>query len=295
MICNLCPRKCNASRNENEGNGACGCGTNPVVARVAPHFGEEPCISGKMGSGTIFFSGCTLKCAFCQNYEISLDNKGKIITPQKLSDCYKALEQQGVHNINLVTADHFVPAVVKSFEIYKPKIPIVYNCSGYESAKILNMLDGIVDIYLPDFKYSDDTLALKLSSVNNYVFTATTAIKEMLFQVGLPQFYTYDDGKDEIKMMKKGVIIRHLILPAHTRNSIGVIELVNKYFKNQMLFSLMSQYVPLGNAEKFPKINRKITRREYEKVKYALDESELDGFTQSLSSATDEYVPNWDY
>ena len=138
-------------------------GTNPVIARVAPHFGEEPCISGANGSGTIFFSGCTLGCVYCQNYEISSLHKGREVTPQQLADCYKRLEEQNVHNINLVTADHFAPAVVNSFEIYKPKIPIVYNCSGYTSPKILNMLDGIVDIYLPDFKYSNNELALKYS------------------------------------------------------------------------------------------------------------------------------------
>ena len=163
-------------------------GTNPVIARVAPHFGEEPCISGANGSGTIFFSGCTLGCVYCQNYEISSLHRGREITPQELADCYKRLEEQNVHNINLVTADHFAPAVVKSFEIYKPKIPIVYNCSGYTSPKILNMLDGIVDIYLPDFKYSNNELALKYSLAPNYVETATVAIKEMLFQVGFPQF-----------------------------------------------------------------------------------------------------------
>lgn len=288
MICNLCPRKCNAERTEHSGNGFCRMGELPVVARVAPHFGEEPCISGTRGSGTIFFSGCTLKCVFCQNYEISAENKGRTITPYELAECYKQLEEKGVHNINLVTADHFVPAVIKSLEIYKPRIPIVYNCSGYISPKTLSMLDGIVDIYLPDFKYSDDSLAVKYSAAPNYVNIATAAIMEMLFQVGMPQFD--DDG-----IMQKGVIVRNLILPAHTRNSIGVLDIIKRNFGKQVMVSLMCQYVPAGRAEEFPRINRKITHREYEKVKYELFNHDLDGFTQSLSSASEEYIPIWDF
>ncbi len=263
-------------------------GTMPVVARVAPHFGEEPCISGKNGSGAVFFSGCTMRCVYCQNYEISAEQKGVAISPQQLADCYKMLEQSGVHNINLVTADHFVPAVVKSFEIYKPKLPVVYNCSGYTSPKTLSMLNGIVDIYLPDFKYSYNELAIKLSKAPNYVETALVAIKEMLFQVGKPQF-------DDDTMMQKGVIVRHLILPSHTKNSIDVIELLSEHFGNDILISLMCQYVPMGKAEDYPKINRKLTQREYDKVKKALFSSGLDGFTQDLSSASTKYVPNWDF
>lgn len=260
----------------------------PVVARVAPHFGEEPCISGTRGSGTVFFSGCTLKCVFCQNYDISTENKGRTITPYELAECYRLLEEKGVHNINLVTADHFVHAVVKSFEIYKPRIPVVYNCSGYTSPKILSMLDGIVDIYLPDFKYSDDSLAVKYSSAPDYVNIATAAIKEMIFQVGTPQF-------DDEGIMQKGVIVRNLILPAHTRNSIGVLDIIKRNFGNQVMVSLMCQYVPAGRASEFSRINRKITHREYEKVKYELFRRELDGFTQALSSASEEYIPDWDF
>ena len=163
-------------------------GTLPVVARVAPHFGEEPCISGTRGSGTVFFSGCTMRCMFCQNYEISAQQKGETLTPAELAECYRMLEKSGVHNINLVTADHFAEAVAESLRIYRPNIPVVYNCSGYLSPKILTLLDGLVDIWLPDFKYSDDRLAMKLSLTPDYVNTALAAIKEMLFQVGKPQF-----------------------------------------------------------------------------------------------------------
>lgn len=288
MICNLCPRKCNACRTEHQGNGFCGAGTLPVVARVAPHFGEEPCISGTKGSGTVFFSGCTLKCVFCQNYEISDGHKGRAVTPKELADCYKRLEEQGCHNINLVTADHYVTAVAESLDIYKPSIPVVYNCSGYTSPKTLSILDGLVDIYLPDFKYSDDALAIKYSSAPNYVNTASAAIKEMIFQVGTPVI-------DEDGMMKKGVIVRHLILPSHTKNSLGVLDIIKRSYDKQVLVSLMCQYVPVNKAHDFPKINRTITRREYEKVKSELYALGLDGFTQDLTSASTDFIPDWDF
>lgn len=288
MICNLCPRKCNACRTEHQGNGFCGAGTLPVVARVAPHFGEEPCISGTKGSGTVFFSGCTLKCVFCQNYEISDGHKGRAVTPKELADCYKRLEEQGVHNINLVTADHYVTAVAESLDIYKPSVPVVYNCSGYTSPKTLSILDGLVDIYLPDFKYSDDALAIKYSSAPNYVNTASAAIKEMIFQVGTPVID--DDG-----MMKKGVIVRHLILPSHTKNSLGVLDIIKRSYDRQVLVSLMCQYVPVNRAHDFPKINRTVTRREYDKVKSELYALGLDGFTQDLTSASTDFIPDWDY
>ena len=288
MICNLCPRKCNACRTEHQGNGFCGAGILPVVARVAPHFGEEPCISGTKGSGTVFFSGCTLKCVYCQNYEISDGHKGRAVTPKELADCYKRLEEQGVHNINLVTADHYVNAVAESLDIYKPSIPVVYNCSGYTSPKTLSILDGLVDIYLPDFKYSDDALAIKYSSAPNYVNTASAAIKEMIFQVGTPVI-------DEDGMMKKGVIVRHLILPSHTKNSLGVLDIIKRSYDKQVLVSLMCQYVPVNKAHDFPKINRTITRREYEKVKSELYALGLDGFTQDLTSASTDFIPDWDF
>lgn len=288
MICNLCPRKCNACRTEHQGNGFCGAGTLPVVARVAPHFGEEPCISGTKGSGTVFFSGCTLKCVFCQNYEISDGHKGRAVTPKELADCYKRLEEQGVHNINLVTADHYVTAVAESLDIYKPSVPVVYNCSGYTSPKTLSILDGLVDIYLPDFKYSDDALAIKYSSAPNYVNTASAAIKEMIFQVGTPVI-------DEDGMMKKGVIVRHLILPSHTKNSLGVLDIIKRSYDKQVLVSLMCQYVPVNKAHDFPKINRTVTRREYDKVKSELYALGLDGFTQDLSSASTDFIPDWDF
>ncbi len=213
---------------------------------------------------------------------------GVTLTPKELARGYKMLEEAGVHNINLVTADHFVEAVAESLDVYRPRIPIVYNCSGYTSPKTLSILDGLVDVYLPDFKYADDALAKKLSSAPNYVETATAAIQEMIFQVGKPRY-------DDEGMMKKGVIVRHLILPSHTKNSIAVLERLARYFKNDVLVSLMCQYVPCGEAKNDPKLNRKITRREYEKVERVLFSLGLDGFTQELSSATEEYIPEWDF
>ena len=286
MICDICPRKCGAIRTEHVGKGFCQAGTLPVVARIAPHFGEEPCISGTKGSGTVFFSGCTMRCKFCQNYEISSQPKGLTMTPDMLAECYKELEKEGVHNINLVTADHFAPAVVESLKIYKPSVPVVYNCSGYTSPKILSMLNGLVDIYLPDFKYSSDKLAVKLSSAPDYVNTALAAIKEMIFQVGLPEYD--DDG-----IMQKGVIVRQLILPAHTKNSIEALDILEREFGRQIMVSLMCQYVPWGEVRNDPKLGRKLTKREYEKVKRVLFSLDLDGFTQDMSSASEEYIPEW--
>lgn len=286
MQCNLCPRNCNINRNENVG--FCKSYTNPKIARIAPHHWEEPCISGTKGSGTVFFSGCTLKCVFCQNYEISALNQGREITPYKLSEEYKKLEQLGVHNINLVSACHFIPAILESFEIYKPNIPIVYNSGGYEKAETLKLLDGVVDIYLPDFKYSDDTLAKAYSFAPDYVSTASLAIDEMVRQVGTPVF-------DDEGIMQKGVIVRHLILPNHTKNSIGVLEILKERYDDKILVSLMGQYIPHGKAMDFEKLSRKITKREYKKVSDKLIELELDGFMQELTSADEKYIPNWDF
>lgn len=286
LRCNLCPRNCNIDRKEN--TGFCKSHINPKIARIAPHFWEEPCISGTKGSGTVFFSGCTLKCVFCQNYEISALNQGTEITPYRLSEEYRKLEQLGVHNINLVSACHYIPAVLESFEIYKPNIPIVYNSGGYEKVETLKMLEGIVDIYLPDFKYSDDTLAKEYSFAPNYVITAKLAIDEMLRQAGTPVF-------DDNGIMKKGVIVRHLILPNHTKNSIGVLEILKENYDEKILVSLMGQYVPHGKAMDFEKLSRKITKREYKKVSDKLIELELDGFMQELTSADEKYIPTWDF
>lgn len=287
MICNLCPRKCGAERDKYSGSGYCGLGTEPKIARIAPHYWEEPCISGVKGSGAVFFSGCTLRCVFCQNYEISAEKNGRFIAVEKLAEEFKKLEDTGVHNINLVSPTPYVEAVKSALDIYKPDIPIVYNCSGYENVDTLKELEGYVDIYLPDFKYSDNELALKLSGAKNYADTALKAIGEMIRQTGKPEF-------DDNNIMKKGTIIRHLVLPNHTKNSIDALRILAEEFDSPMI-SLMGQYIPLGKAEELPGLNRKITRREYDKVKQVLFELNLDGFVQDLSSADEKYVPVWEY
>lgn len=287
MICDLCPRQCAAVRGEKNGDGYCALGTLPKIARIAPHYWEEPCISGTKGSGAIFFSGCTLRCVFCQNYEISANGKGRYITPAQLSEEIKKLEASGAHNINLVSPTPFVAAILEAFEIYKPKIPIIYNCSGYEKVETLKKLEGVVDVYLPDFKYSDDNMALNFSGAKNYTDTALTAIGEMLRQTKTAE---YDDDN----MMTRGTIIRHLVLPNHTKNSIDALKLLAESFDSPLV-SLMCQYIPCGKAKDIPELNRKITKREYEKVKNALFELELDGFVQDLSSADEKYIPVWNY
>jgi putative pyruvate formate lyase activating enzyme len=287
MICNLCPRKCNAIRNEKEGKGFCGLSDNPKVARIAPHLWEEPPISGSKGSGAVFFSGCTLRCVFCQNYEISAENRGTIITPEKLADEFKELEEIGVHNINLVSPTPYVNLIKNALDIYKPSVPILYNSSGYERTSTIDSLKGYVDIYLPDFKYSDNELANNYSKAPNYTEITTNAIIEMTKQVGENE---YDDNG----IMKKGVIIRHLVLPNHTKNSIGVLDIINDKFKNTPV-SLMGQYVPVHKAFEYGKLNRRITTREYNKVKNHMIELGLNGFTQELSSADEAFIPDWDY
>ncbi|MGO5111647.1 radical SAM protein [Oscillospiraceae bacterium LCP25S3_E10] len=285
-ICTVCPRHCGVIREASVGKGFCKMGENAVVARVAKHMWEEPCISGTCGSGTVFFSGCVLKCVFCQNYKISTQNFGKELTPQQLADCYKRLEQQGVHNINLVNPTHFLNAVIESLNIYKPAVPVVYNCGGYESVESLKKLEGYIDIYLPDFKYADNTLAEKYSKVKNYHETAVAAIAEMLRQQ--PR-NTYDNNG----IMEKGVIVRHLILPSNTKNSIAALNSLHNHFGSRLTVSLMAQYIPCGIAEQYPEINRKITRREYQKVFNCLTELDFDGFAQELNSAKSTYIPDF--
>lgn len=286
MLCDLCPRNCNIERTEYE-CGFCGVGSLPKIARIAPHYDEEPILSGTGGAGTIFFSGCSLRCVYCQNYAISSQDTGRYITPYQLSEEYRRLEAMGVHNIEFVTPTHYVDAILESLSYYRPKLPLIYNSSGYDKVESLRKLDGIIDVYLPDFKYSDNTLAKQLSACSDYVETATAAIGEMLRQTG--------DCIIEDGLLNKGVMIRHLVLPSHTKNSIGVLEIIKQNWGNKTPVSLMSQYFPAGKASDYPDINRRVTAREYQKVLDKLYELELDGFAQELSSADKKYVPVWDY
>ncbi|MDE5654948.1 MAG: radical SAM protein [Clostridia bacterium] len=282
-LCRLCPRNCSVDRTKSRGY----CNQGMLkVARVALHKWEEPIISGTNGSGTVFFSGCNLKCVYCQNYEVSR-GKGKDITASQLADAFKKLEDLGAHNVNLVTPTHFVDDIIKACEIYKPKIPIVYNCGGYESPQTLERLRDIVDIFMPDFKYSDNSLAKKYSNCPNYFEVCTEAIVKMR------QLCPIDIVTDGI--MKSGLIIRHLVLPNALENTKGVIDwLANNVAKNTYI-SLMGQYVPFGEAFKFAEINRKLKPLEYKiAVNYALKQGFENTFIQSLESANEDFIPDFD-
>lgn len=285
--CTLCPRNCKAERSTDSGKGYCRMGAIPRIARVAPHYWEEPCISGENGSGTIFFSGCVLSCVFCQNSKISSGGYGKTVSVQELVKYIKKLEDMGVHNINLVSPTPYIDSIIECFEKYRPSVPIVYNTGGYEKSDTIKRLEGIVDVYLPDMKYISSDLSAKYSKASNYFEYASEAIKEMVRQTGKPQF-------DNNGMIKKGTIVRHLILPQNTRNSISVLKWLDETFGSEILVSLMGQYIPLGDAEKYPEINRCITTREYNKVLNYLENLELDGFVQDLSSAKKKYVPDFE-
>lgn len=287
--CRVCPRNCGAKRERDAGRGFCRMGVFPKVARASLHFWEEPCISGTQGSGTVFFSGCSLRCAFCQNEEISAQNFGRVVTPEALAQIYRDLEEKGAHNINLVNPTHFVPAILESFSIYQPKVPVVYNSSGYEKVETLKLLEGKVDIYLPDLKYSDPKKAERYSGAADYFQTASKAICEMARQTGKPKFN--GDG-----LLVKGTVIRHLVLPLATQNAIGVLRFIKDNLDGQVLVSLMGQYVPYGRVcrGEFPELNRRITKREYEKVQKELFRLDLDGFVQELSSAQKDFIPSFD-
>ena len=283
--CNLCPNMCNANRLTSFGK--CKVGKFPIVAKAYIHKFEEPVLSGKNGSGTVFFSGCTLSCVFCQNYTLSHDNYGKEITPIRLSEIFKELEDKGASNINLVTATPHVYSIIEALNIYRPNIPIVYNSSGYENIETLKLLDGYIDIYLPDFKYYDNTLAQNFSGCNNYLEIVIPAIKEMIKQVGTPIF--------ENNILKKGVIIRHLVLPTHTNDSIKVMDSIKENFGDNVLVSLLGQYTPITTNNTYLELNKKITKLEYKRVLNYIQKIGLTkGFYQDLDSSSEIYIPNFD-
>lgn len=286
--CKLCPRNCGVTRTPQQGSGFCKMGALPVVARAALHFWEEPCISGEKGSGAVFFTGCSLQCIFCQNYQISTQRSvGKILTPQQLSDVFFRLIEQGANNINLVSAAHFVPVIVEALSLRPLPVPVVYNSGGYESLETLHMLDGLVQIYLPDYKYQDSELAKRFSGAADYVETAQKAILEMARQTGACQF-------DENGILQKGTIVRHLLLPGHTKNSIAALDWLAENLPQGVMVSLMGQYTPCGAVSAYPELNRKVTAREYHKVQQHLFDLNLDGFVQELASAKKDYIPAFD-
>lgn len=286
MICTLCPRNCGAERTAESGAGVCRMGTQPKIARAALHMWEEPCISGTRGSGAVFFSGCGLRCVFCQNEAISQQGEGKIVTPQRLADIFRELEAQGAHNINLVTAAHFVPAVLEAMNLYRPNIPIVYNSSGYESVETLRMLSGVVDIYLPDYKYIDPNMAAMLSGARDYPDVAFAAIAEMIRQTGAPVY-------DENGMMQRGTLIRHLVLPGLTGDSMKILTRIRDEFPG-IPVSLMGQYTPCGRALSISGMDRKIKKKEYARVLAHMEAIGLDGYRQELGSADGAFIPSFD-
>ena len=287
--CNLCPRKCGADRKENIPAGFCASPSLASVTRAAPHFGEEPCISGERGSGTVFFSGCNLRCVFCQNHEISRGQKGQMLDANGLRELFLRLRDEGVHNINLVTPTHYTDIIAEALSGIKLGIPVVWNSSGYESVDSLRKLNGLVQVYMPDYKYSDPRLAKKWSMAEDYPHVALAAIKEMYRQRG--EFVLDDEG-----MLQSGVLIRHLIMPGHCENTLRCIDAIEDNLPaDKIIFSLMAQYTPMPNLESCGELNRPITMEEYERCRSYFDFSDIIyGFTQSPEAATEEMIPDFD-
>ena len=289
--CNLCPRDCNVNR-EAGVLGFCKSGKAIKIARAALHFFEEPCISGEKGSGAIFFSGCSLRCVFCQNSSISLGNLGVEITPKKLSEIFLKLQSEGANNINLVTPTHFVPQIIEAIKISKANglfLPILYNSSGYEKVETLKRLEGFIDVYLPDMKYYNNKYAKAYSAAPDYFKYASAAVKEMVRQVGNISY-----GKDNI--LVKGVIVRHLMLPGLLFDSKKIIDYLYTNYKDKIIISLMNQYTPMGNLESFPNINRTLPSEHYQAlIDYALALGVKNAFVQDEGSASDAFIPKFDF
>lgn len=287
--CRLCPRCCGVKRDGLRGKGFCGCGGVPVVARAAPHFWEEPVISGTRGSGTVFFSGCTLGCVFCQNYAISSELHGKAVSPQGLAELMRTLEGTGVHNISFVTGTQYLPAIEEALVIYRPGVPLVWNSGGYETEETVRRLGAFIDIWLPDYKCALPELARRWCRASDYPEIAMKAIALMCQQNEARGGNLIEDG-----VMKRGVIVRHLVMPHHTRNSVAALRRLSAGLPHGTLMSLMSQYMPSGDLTGFPELNRRLTAQEYAKVLRVADELGIEGFRQELSSAKEEYVPDFD-
>ena len=291
--CNLCPRQCGADR-ENGKSGICGVsGKNILAARAALHFWEEPCISGERGSGTVFFSGCPLRCVYCQNYQIASTEVGMEISEERLKEIFLELQEKDAHNINLVTPTHYTPEIIRAIRKAKEqglRLPIVYNCSGYEKVETLKMLKGIVNVYLTDFKYMEREAAVRYSKAPDYPEIAQAALKEMMNQTGEAKF-------DENGIMQSGVIVRHLLLPGHVRNARAVVKYVYETYGDQLYLSLMNQYTPLPQVKKeFPELDRRVTEREYQRlISYALEIGVENAFIQDGNTAKESFIPMFDY
>ncbi len=289
FLCNQCPRRCHAQRTEDDNiGGVCGMPSQPIIARAALHFGEEPCISGTYGSGTVFFSGCPLRCCFCQNNEISHRGFGKPISVERLAAIFRELEKAGAHNINLVNPTHYAHSICKALSLYNPQIPVIYNTSGYETVETLRRLDGLVDVYLPDCKYVHSDIAEKLSGAADYFQYAANAILEMARQTGPVKI---DETSGTIL---RGTIVRHLVLPGHTKESMAVLDWLSEH-KEKLWVSLMFQYTPLGQINDYKELQRPLTRRECEKVlNYMHSLGITDGYVQSRQSVGEDMIPTFD-
>lgn len=287
MICNLCPRKCNIDRGERVG--VCGVPEQIMVCRAAPHYGEEPCISGTRGSGTVFFAGCNLHCVFCQNRAISQGISGDAVSVAQLRDIFLRLRDSGVHNINLVTPSHYTTAIAEALSGLELGIPVVWNSSGYESAESLRRMEGLVQVYMPDFKYACPEAAARYSGAPDYPERALETVCEMYRQAG--PFRLDEDG-----ILQRGLLIRHLILPGAAENTLRVIDAVEDHLPaKHIMFSLMSQYTPMPGTERFPELQRRVSWEEYERCASYLEFSDIEfGYFQSPESATEEMIPAFD-
>ena len=291
MKCKLCPRGCNVDRDGGE-IGYCGETSKIRVARTSLHQWEEPCITGKYGSGTVFFSGCSLKCIFCQNHNIADSSVGQVFTTQQLAEAFLRLQENKASNINLVTAGHYVKQIVPAIELAKEQglhIPVVYNSSAYETVESLRMLNGIIDVYLPDCKFFSAEISENYAKTKDYFDVASKAIDEMVNQVGTPVF------DEKTGNMIKGVIVRHLVLPGHTKDSMAILKCLHETYGNQIFISIMSQFTPVIRQEKYLNLNRTVTKREYRKVlEYALLLGVENAFIQEGDAAEESFIPTFD-
>ncbi len=310
--CTLCPRNCHADRTasvslsgprQENPYGFCGQSSLITAARASLHMWEEPCISGNSGSGTVFFSGCNLGCVFCQNFEIAHGNCGKNISTERLSDIFLELQERRANNINLVTPTHFVPQIIDALTLAKRnglRIPIVYNTSSYESVGTLRSLDGLIDIYLPDFKYVSSSLSNKYSHAPDYFEKASLAIEEMVRQTGEPLFYTETgntlsaDEYDDKALLGRGTIVRHLLLPGCLEDAKAVVKYLYGTYGNRIFISMMNQYTPLRHVSGYPELNRKVTSKEYnELIDYAVSLGVENGFIQEEDTAAESFIPDF--
>lgn len=291
--CNFCPRSCRANRSVQ--TGYCQSPDHAVAARAALHHWEEPCISGIHGSGTVFFTGCTLRCCFCQNYKISSEGFGAPITDRRLGEIFLELQAQGAHNLNLVTATQYLPSILHALDAVKEQltIPVVYNCGGYETQKTIKALSPYIDVWLPDLKYYDSELSARYSGASDYFKVASAAVQKMIEYAGPPVFETFTEHTKSVQLLKKGVLIRHMVLPGQKEDSFRLLSWIrNTLPKSSYLISLMSQYTPFYKSSHYPELNRRITTYEYEKVlNEAIRLGLTEGFMQEKSSAKEEYTP----